>query len=110
MLKTNLLLECHKERPKVHKDVFGRMSWGKPAPTLTCRCTDVYCGRFVHPDQNRDYRYARLPPYRRFQMSTSFMHINLPHRRSDRERGAGRIREALASCPARSPQHLEKDD
>jgi len=49
----SLLLECHKDRPKVHKDVFGRMWWGQPAPTLTCRCTDVYCGRFVHPDQDR---------------------------------------------------------
>jgi DNA (cytosine-5)-methyltransferase 1 len=49
----SLLLECHKNRPKVHKDVFGRMCWEEPAPTLTCRCTDVYCGRFVHPDQDR---------------------------------------------------------
>ena len=48
-----LLLDCHKDRPKVHKDVFGRMWWDKPAPTLTCRCTDVYCGRFTHPDQHR---------------------------------------------------------
>jgi DNA (cytosine-5)-methyltransferase 1 len=49
----SILLKCHRDRPKVHKDVFGRMCWDKPAPTLTCRCTDVYCGRFVHPDQNR---------------------------------------------------------
>jgi DNA (cytosine-5)-methyltransferase 1 len=49
----SLLLECHRHRPKVHKDVFGRMWWDQPAPTLTCRCTDVYCGRFVHPDQDR---------------------------------------------------------
>jgi DNA (cytosine-5)-methyltransferase 1 len=49
----SLLLECHKDRPKVHKDVFGRMWWEQPAPTLTRRCTDVYCGRFIHPDQDR---------------------------------------------------------
>jgi DNA (cytosine-5)-methyltransferase 1 len=49
----SLLLRCHKDRPKVHKDVFGRMWWDQPAPTLTCRCTDVYCGRFAHPDQDR---------------------------------------------------------
>jgi DNA (cytosine-5)-methyltransferase 1 len=48
-----VLLECHRRNPTVHKDVFGRMSWDKPSPTLTCRCTDVYCGRFVHPDQDR---------------------------------------------------------
>ncbi|HYC79072.1 MAG TPA: DNA cytosine methyltransferase [Planctomycetota bacterium] len=49
----SLLLDCHKNRPKVHRDVFGRMAWDAPAPTLTCRCTDVYCGRFVHPEQDR---------------------------------------------------------
>lgn len=50
---TSILLKCHQEKPDVHKDVFGRMSWDKPAPTLTARCADVYCGRFVHPEQDR---------------------------------------------------------
>ena len=49
----SILLKCHQDNPNAHKDVFGRMSWQLPAPTLTCRCTDVYCGRFVHPEQNR---------------------------------------------------------
>lgn len=49
----SLLLNCHKGKPTIHKDVFGRMSWDKPAPTLTCRCTDIYCGRFAHPEQDR---------------------------------------------------------
>lgn len=48
-----LLLKCHRERPDTHKDVFGRMAWDRPGPTLTGRCTDVYCGRFTHPDQDR---------------------------------------------------------
>ena len=50
---TSILLKCHQKNPKAHKDVFGRMSWELPAPTLTCRCTDVYCGRFIHPEQHR---------------------------------------------------------
>ena len=50
---TSILLKCHQDNPKAHKDVFGRMAWDQPAPTLTCRCTDVYCGRFVHPEQHR---------------------------------------------------------
>lgn len=49
----SILLSCHQRNPKAHKDVFGRMNWDKPAPTLTCRCTDVYCGRFTHPEQDR---------------------------------------------------------
>lgn len=50
---TSVLLECHRRNPNVHKDVFGRIAWDSPAPTMTCRCTDVYCGRFAHPDKNR---------------------------------------------------------
>ena len=50
---TSILLKCHQRNPHAHKDVFGRMSWDLPAPTLTCRCTDVYCGRFIHPEQHR---------------------------------------------------------
>lgn len=49
----SILLECHKKNPTLHKDVFGRMKWDSPAPTMTCRCTDTYCGRFVHPDEDR---------------------------------------------------------
>ena len=50
---TSILLKCHQENPNVHKDVFGRMAWDAPSPTLTCRCIDVYCGRFTHPEQDR---------------------------------------------------------
>ncbi|MDE0323738.1 MAG: DNA cytosine methyltransferase [Candidatus Poribacteria bacterium] len=50
---TSILLKCHQERPDAHRDVFGRMAWDKPAPTLTSRCSDVYSGRFIHPEQNR---------------------------------------------------------
>ncbi len=50
---TSILLKCHQDRPDAHKDVFGRMAWDEPSPTLTCRCTDVYCGRFIHPEQHR---------------------------------------------------------
>lgn len=50
---TSILLKCHQKKPNAHKDVFGRMAWDEPSPTLTCRCTDVYCGRFIHPEQDR---------------------------------------------------------
>ncbi len=53
VIDTSILLKCHQERPNAHKDVFGRMAWNAPAPTLTCRCADVYCGRFTHPQQDR---------------------------------------------------------
>ena len=34
-------------------DVFGRLHWDKPAPTLTTGFYDPSKGRFVHPEQDR---------------------------------------------------------
>lgn len=45
-------LACHQFH-EGHNDVYGRMSWGKPANTITSGCTNVSKGRFVHPTQNR---------------------------------------------------------
>ena len=45
-------LECYKEH-KGHMDVYGRMSWEAPAPTLTCKCISLSNGRFGHPEQHR---------------------------------------------------------
>ena len=48
----HMKLKCHKKHGG-HSDVYGRMSWDKPAPTLTCKCTSLSNGRFGHPTQNR---------------------------------------------------------
>lgn len=34
-------------------DVYGRLSWDKPAVTLTGKCRTPSAGRFAHPQQNR---------------------------------------------------------
>lgn len=49
----SILLPCHRNKPKTYKDVFSRMAWDKPSPTMTARCTEVANGRFAHPTQNR---------------------------------------------------------
>lgn len=48
----SLQLECHKNY-KGHTDVYGRLSWNKPASGLTTRCISYSNGRFGHPAQNR---------------------------------------------------------
>ena len=68
----SILLECHRKRPKAHKDVFGRMAWGMPSPTLTRRCTDVYCGRFVHPAQDRGLSLREAAAIQTFPDSYEF--------------------------------------
>lgn len=48
----NLVLECHKTF-KGHTDVYGRMKWDEPSPTLTVKCFSLSNGRFGHPEQDR---------------------------------------------------------
>lgn len=45
-------LACHK-RLVGFRDVYGRMSWDKPAPTMTGGCINPSKGRFLHPSENR---------------------------------------------------------
>jgi len=69
---TSVLLKCHQENPETHRDVFGRMAWDAPAPTLTCRCTDVYCGRFTHPEQHRGMSLREAAAIQTFPDSYTF--------------------------------------
>ena len=45
-------LECHK-KCNGFRDVYGRMAWDKPAPTITSGCFNPSKGRFLHPVNNR---------------------------------------------------------
>ena len=45
-------LPCHR-RFKGFWDVYGRMAWDKPAPTITAGCINPSKGRFLHPSENR---------------------------------------------------------
>lgn len=45
-------LACHK-RSDGFKDVYGRMRWDRPAPTITTGCFNPSKGRFLHPKAHR---------------------------------------------------------
>jgi DNA (cytosine-5)-methyltransferase 1 len=51
--KESLVLDCHKGDYDGHSDVYGRMFWNRPAPTLTSKCNSLSNGRYGHPEQNR---------------------------------------------------------
>lgn len=36
-----------------HPDVYGRLAWDKPAPTIKRECGHIGNGRYAHPDQDR---------------------------------------------------------
>jgi len=48
-----LQLDCHKGGYEGHTDVYGRMFWDEPSPTLTARCHSISNGRYGHPEQHR---------------------------------------------------------
>ena len=49
-----LWVDCHKQEHVAHTDTYGRLSWDKPAPTLSTRCISYSNGRYGHPDSTQD--------------------------------------------------------
>lgn len=48
-------LPCHrKDNGHRHLDVYGRMIWDKPAPTITAMFDNFTRGRFAHPSETRN--------------------------------------------------------
>lgn len=41
------------EKPGSFPDVYGRLAWDKPAPTVTRECSHPGNGRYSHPEQDR---------------------------------------------------------
>ena len=51
---TKLRADCHKkESGKTYTNVYARMEWDKPSPTITTQFGGFGNGRFGHPEQNR---------------------------------------------------------
>ena len=49
----DLQIAAYQGRDNCFRDVYGRMSWEKPAPTITTRFNSISNGRFGHPEENR---------------------------------------------------------
>ena len=50
----DLVSPCHRRSSgATYGNVYGRMEWDKPAPTLTTGCFSFGRGRFGHPEQDR---------------------------------------------------------
>lgn len=48
-----LQLKCYVNKDNTFPDVYGRMSWDEPAPTLTTKFCSISNGRFGHPEDDR---------------------------------------------------------
>lgn len=52
-LPAELLPSCHSAGYDGFRNVYTRMSWDKPSPTITAGCVTPAKGRFGHPDRRR---------------------------------------------------------
>lgn len=75
-LPVHLLSKCHLDN-KGFSNVYGRMAWDKPSPTITGGCTTPSKGRFGHPERINTISVreaAMLQTFPdEFKISTSFI-------------------------------------
>jgi len=51
---SELVAACHRRKSGAsYRNVYGRMEWDRPSPTLTTGCFSFGRGRFGHPEQDR---------------------------------------------------------
>ncbi len=50
---TRLQIPAYMGKDDCFQDVYGRMYWDKPAPTITTKFFSITNGRFAHPEQDR---------------------------------------------------------
>lgn len=65
-------LACHR-RLRGFWDVYGRMSWNKPSPTITGGCLNPSKGRFLHPTANRPITLREAALLQSFPKSYRFI-------------------------------------
>jgi DNA (cytosine-5)-methyltransferase 1 len=85
----DLILKCHKKNSgRSFKNVYGRMSWKEPGPTITTEFIGLGNGRFGHPVQDRaislreaallqtfPFYYDFINPKAKFSMKRIAIHI-----------------------------------
>jgi len=50
---TDLQIPAYVDKDNSFQDIYGRMFWDKPGPTITTKFYSITNGRFAHPEQNR---------------------------------------------------------
>lgn len=71
-----LVLKCHQNDYDGHTDVYGRMAWQRPSPTLTGRCNSISNGRYGHPMQDRAISLREAAALQTFRDDFTFFGSN----------------------------------
>ena len=77
--KEELRLPCHKKSSgESYTTVYGRMTWGDPAPTITTQFMNYGSGRFGHPEQHRALSLREGALLQTFPKNYKFIKPNSP--------------------------------
>lgn len=64
--------KCHKGKTDGFKDVYGRMWWDRPSPTITTKFFSLSNGRFGHPEEDRAISLREGAILQSFPMNYNF--------------------------------------
>lgn len=74
MWPKNLRAKCHKKASgATFRNVYARMEWGKPSPTITTLAHNFGTGRFGHPEQDRPISLREAAMLQGFPRSYKFV-------------------------------------
>ncbi len=74
-----LVAACHRRASGAsYRNVYGRMEWDRPSPTLTTGCFSFGRGRFGHPDQDRAISLREAALLQSFPRDYAFVAPDLP--------------------------------
>ena len=74
-----LQIEAYKGKDGFFRDVYGRMYWDRPAPTITTRFNSFSNGRFGHPEEDRALSIREGATLQTFPKDFVFHGTNLGH-------------------------------
>src|SRR3546814_9960851 len=66
-----------------HPDVYGRMRWDAPAPTIKRECAHVGNGRYAHPVEDRLLTVREMASLQGFPFDYAFPSRSIANRRSE---------------------------
>lgn len=72
-----LQIPAYEGRDNIFRDVYGRMFWDRPAPTITTRFNSFSNGRFGHPEENRAISIREGARLQTFPMEYNFQGSSL---------------------------------
>ncbi len=75
-----LQIAAYQGKDDIFRDVYGRMYWDRPAPTITTRFTSFSNGRFGHPEENRAISLREGATLQTFPKTFVFSGMNMSHK------------------------------